>query len=164
MSVIDKPVTRGGIVYCLFYLRSPRIRCTVTLTAKKLLQDLCREERLCWDNELPHRMHWEKWRNELPLLECLIVPRCVKPTEFAEVRPTQIHIFSDASTVAYGSGAYQPLCDNKGDIHCSFLMGKAHLAPIKVVTIPRLELTAATVSVCLSEILKKELDDKLETV
>ena len=43
-------------------------------------------------------------------------------------------------------------------------MGKARLAPIKAVTIPRLELTADTVSVRLGEILKKELDDKPETV
>ena len=109
-------------------------------------------------------MRWDKWRNELPLLELLIVPRCVKPTEFGEVTSRQIHVFSDASTVGYGSVAYQRLCDNEGRIHCSFLMGKARLAPIKSVTISRLELTAATVSVRLGEILKKELDDKPETV
>ena len=43
-------------------------------------------------------------------------------------------------------------------------MGKARLVPIKAVTIPRLELTAATVSVRLGEILKKEPDETFDTV
>jgi len=43
-------------------------------------------------------------------------------------------------------------------------MGKARLAPIKAVTVPRLELTAATVSVRLGEIIKKQLNDKAETI
>ncbi|XP_044182196.1 uncharacterized protein LOC122963003 [Acropora millepora] len=64
----------------------------------------------------------------------------------------------------YGSVAYLRLCDNEGCIHCSFLMGKASLAPNKAVTIPRLELTAATVSVRLGEIVKKELDESLDIV
>ena len=43
-------------------------------------------------------------------------------------------------------------------------MGKARLAPIKAVTVPRLELPAATVSVWLGEIIKKGFDDKAETI
>lgn len=39
-------------------------------------------------------------------------------------------------------------------------MEKARLAPIETMTILRLELTAATVSVRLGEVLRKELDDK----
>lgn len=48
--------------------------------------------------------------------------------------------------------------------HCSFLIGKVRLAPIKAVTIPCLELTPATVSVRLGEILKKELDEILDII
>ena len=166
ITVKDKPVTRRGILSVVSSIYDPLgFPAPFTLTAKKLLQDLCREERLSWDDELPdtYRMRWEKWRNELPLLERLTVPRCVEPTEIGEVTSRQIHVFSDASTVGYGSVAHQRLCDNDGRIHCSFLMGKARLAPIKAVSISRLELTAATVSVRLGEILKKELDDKPET-
>ena len=43
-------------------------------------------------------------------------------------------------------------------------MGKARLTPIKAVTIPRLELTAATVSVRLAQMLKKELDDEPDDI
>ena len=100
----------------------------------------------------------------MPMLERILVPRCVKPIDFGEVKSRQVHIFSDASSVGYGSVAYLRLCDNENRIHCSFLMGKARLAPIKAVTIPRLELTAATVSVRLGEILKKELDEAFDTV
>ena len=36
-------------------------------------------------------------------------------------------------------------------------MGKAHVAPIKYITIPRMELVAATLSVKISALLQKEL-------
>ena len=80
------------------------------------------------------------------------------------MKSRQIYIFFDASNVGYGSVAYQRLCDSEGRTHCSFLMGKSRLAPIKAVTVSRLEHTAATVSVRLGEIIKKELDDKAETI
>ena len=43
-------------------------------------------------------------------------------------------------------------------IHCSFVIGKALITPLKSVTVPRPELTAAVLSVCISEQLKRELD------
>lgn len=70
----------------------------------------------------------------------------------------QIHVFSDASSIGYGTVAYLRLQDDSNRIHCIFLMGKARLAPVKSVTIPRLELTAATVSIRVGELLKREID------
>jgi len=98
------------------------------------------------------------------MIERILVPRCVKPIDFGEVKSRQVHIFSDTSSVGYSSVAYLRLCVNEDRIHCSFLMGKARLAPIKAVTIPRLELTAATVSVRLGEILKNELDETFDII
>ena len=165
--VKDKPLTRRGILSIVSSIYDPLgFAAPFALIAKKLLQDLCREERLGWDDQLPdcYLRRWEKWRNELPSLERLSFPRCVRPPDFGEVKSRQLHIFSDASSIGYGSVVYQRLCDNQGHIHCSFLIGKARLAPIKPVTIPRLELTAATVSIRLGEMMKKELDDKPDII
>ena len=49
-----------------------------------------------------------------------------------------------------------------GRIHCSFVMGKERLAPIHEITIPRLELTAAVISVKLSQIIREELETKID--
>ena len=70
---------------------------------------------------------------------------------------TQLHHFSDTSTTGYGQCSYVPLVDDRGQIHCSLIMGKARVAPLKMVTIPRLELTAAVVSVRVSDMLRQEL-------
>jgi hypothetical protein len=94
------------------------------------------------------------------MFEKLQVYRCLKPPGFGEVISREIHTFSDASSTGYGAVAYLRVRDNEDNIHCSFLLGKARLAPIKTVTIPRLELAAATVSIRLAEMLRRELKDK----
>jgi len=41
---------------------------------------------------------------------------------------------------------YLRLVDDKGRIHCGLAMAKSRVAPLKTVTIPRMELTATVVS------------------
>ena len=48
--------------------------------------------------------------------------------------------------------------NENGDIHCCLIFGKSRVAPVKYVSIPRLELTAATLSVKISMMLKEALD------
>ena len=71
-----------------------------------------------------------------------------------------MHHFSDASQLGYGQCSYSRLLNANNRSHCSFIMGKARVAPLKAVTIPRLELTAAVVSVRISRWLGQELDYK----
>ena len=158
--VDEKPPTRRGILSTVSSVYDPLgFVAPFILPAKKILQDLCRES-IGWDDDVSeeYKSRWTKWLNELPLLDQLKVRRCVKPPEFGPVVSEQIHVFSDASSIGYGAAAYLRLRDESGRIHCSLLMGKARLAPVKAVTIPRLELTAATVSVRVAELLKKEIN------
>ena len=154
--VDEKPPTRRGILSTVSSVYDPLgFVAPFILPAKKILQDLCRES-IGWDDDVSeeYKSRWTMWLNELPLLDQLKVRRCVKPP----VVSAQIHVFSNASSIGYGAAAYLRLCDESGRIYCSLLMGKARLAPVKAVTIPRLELTAATVSVCVAELLKKKMD------
>ena len=45
-----------------------------------------------------------------------------------------------------------------GKIHCCLLMGKSRVTPKKYVTIPRLELVAAVLSVKIAALIRRELD------
>jgi hypothetical protein len=48
------------------------------------------------------------------------------------------------------------LQNEEGDVHCALVVGKSRVSPSKVTTVPRLELTAAVVSVKMSNMLKEE--------
>ena len=50
------------------------------------------------------------------------------------------------------------LVNESGQIHCTFVMPKARVVPLKRITIPRLELSAATVAVRLDKMKKRELE------
>ena len=155
----DRPLTRRGILSTVSSVYDPLgFLAPLMLKGKGLLQDLCRGK-VEWDDPIPEnvRSRWLKWRDELHHLENFSVRRCFKPEGFGTVMSTQLHHFSDASTTGYGQCSYVRLVEDKGQIHCSLIMGKARVAPLKMVTIPRLELTAAVVSVKVSDMLRQEL-------
>jgi len=129
------------------------------LEGKKILQELCRGK-TDWDDPVPEniRIMWEKWRKELHVLEELSVPKCYKPANFGHTISAELHHFSDASTRGYGQCSYLRLKKDQGQVHCSFVIGKARVTPLKPITVPRLELTAAVVSVKTSEQLQRELE------
>ena len=161
----DKPLTRRGILSTICSIFDPLgMAAPFLLTGKKILQDLCRTK-LDWDDEIDDefRVRWENWRSQLSALEHFSMNRCVKPDGFGSVISRQIHHFSDASATGYGQVTYLRIENDKGDIHCSFLMGKSRLAPLRATTIPRLELTAATISVRIGGMVSRELDDPVDS-
>ena len=64
-------------------------------------------------------MKWERWRNELPLLEKVKVPRCVKPPEFQDPVKVEIHSFADASEKGIGEVSYLRMVDVKDEVSMS---------------------------------------------
>ena len=158
ISVKDKPATRRGILSVVSSVYDPLgFAAPFILQAKLILQDLCRKK-LHWDDEIPEedQQRWQTWLRELPKLEELAIDRCFKPTNLGEITSSQLHHFSDASQRGYGAVTYLRISDDRGKVHCSFVMGKSRLAPLKPVTIPRMELSAAVVATRDSTELREE--------
>lgn len=91
------------------------------------------------------------------MLSEIAVPRCYVASS-GRVRVYELHHFSDASTSVYGQSSYLRTIDEYGHVSSSLVMSKAKVTPKRVITIPRLELTAAVLSVSISCFLEKELN------
>ena len=160
ISLQDKPKTRRGILSMVSSVYDPLgFLAPLTLRPKIILQELCKL-RLAWDDPVPDVLlqNWEIWYNDLSRLSSFSVPRCFKPPDFGNVLSAHLHHFADASESGYGVLSYLRLENVDHEIHCSFVMGKARVTPLKQVTIPRLELTAATVAVRTNKMIISELE------
>ena len=145
------------------YVNSTRILgfiAPVLLIGKQKLQDICHTN--SWDEPVDEAVgfRWERWRNELCLLENFKIPRGFKPAEFGIVVSAQLHCMTDAWLSGNGQCSHLRLEDNKGQVHVSFVMGKDRITPKKTVGVPRLELAAAAISAKIGDMLKNELELK----
>ncbi|XP_046550437.1 uncharacterized protein LOC124260222 [Haliotis rubra] len=167
ITLKDQPLIRRSVLSTINSIYDPLgFIAPVVLTGKQVLQAACKDQ-LDWDSPLPDnlRSQWEKWRSELFYLEELAIPRCFKPEHFGEVKSQELHHFADASMLGYGQCTYLRSTDINGNVCCAFVIGKARVCPLKPVTIPRLELTAAVISVRISQFLQRELHcEKLREV
>ena len=123
---------------------------------------MCRDK--CdWDDPLSEelRPRWERWINELPKLAQIDIPRCYIPTGFSDTLRFELHHFSDASSTGYGQCSYLRVLNSQDEVSCCLILGKARVAPLKVTTIPRLELAAALVSANMANVLRDELSYKI---
>ncbi|KAK4325419.1 hypothetical protein Pmani_004014 [Petrolisthes manimaculis] len=129
------------------------------LQGRIILQELCRLK-LGWDEEIPddHHNRWKQWKLSLPDLHKVSVERYIKPLNFGTSIACQLHHFADASEIGYGVVTYLRLSNDNGDVHCAFLYGRSRVAQLKSVTIPRLELKAATLAVRINDVIAKALD------
>lgn len=110
------------------------------LKAKLLLQDLWRQN-ISWDELVPSNIS-QDWRDfilDLKNLKLIEIPRQVVPSAAHEI---QLIGFCDGSTKAYGCCVYLRVVTNKR-VQVSLLIAKSKVAPLKVLTVNRLELCGA---------------------
>lgn len=164
MEMKQQPFTRRGMLSVSSSVYDPLgFLAPVTLLAKMMQQELCR--RGCgWDDELPQDIlpQWKKWLEDVDQLSAFNVDRCIKPVDFGAVKQAQLHHFADASESGYGTVTYIRMQNQENNTQVTFLLGKARVTPLKAVTIPRLELTAAVLATKVDLLLKSELDFQLE--
>ena len=126
------------------------------LLGKQILQEACYAG-LDWDDELPDPLkhRYKEWCAQLQDLSSITIQRCIKPPDF-NVSSVEFHHFADASSSGYGVCSYIRLVDHNGSVSVSLVFAKSRVTPIKPVTIPRLELTAAVLAVRCSVLLERE--------
>lgn len=164
MEMKQQPLTRRGMLSVTSSVYDPLgLLAPITLTAKIMQQELCRRK-CSWDEELPSDLlrQWKGWLEELDLLATFNVARSIKPVNFGTIVHAQLHHFADASEDGYGTATYIRILNQSNDIQVSLLLGKARVTPLKAVTIPRLELTAAVLAVRMDLTLKAELKFQLD--
>ncbi|XP_049886992.1 uncharacterized protein LOC126381571 [Pectinophora gossypiella] len=127
----------------------------IVIVAKTLLQKLW----LCkigWDDLVPNDIKtcWDRFVNSLYNLQSIRVPRHVIGTDPFII---ELHIFTDASEMAYGACAYIRTSSNDGRVTVHLLCSKCRVAPIKPISIPRLELCGALVGAKLQDKIVKSL-------
>ncbi|XP_072173968.1 uncharacterized protein [Diadema setosum] len=160
LTLKDRPLTRRGILATVASVYDPLgLIAPLVLVGRQILQEMCRSK-VDWDHPVPDelRPRWEKWRQEMLKLDKVKIPRCFQPQDFGTPKEVELHHFSDASLTGYGQCSYVRLKNESDRVHCSLVMAKARVCPLKPTTIPRLELQAATCSVKIANILDNELD------
>ncbi|GBN52144.1 hypothetical protein AVEN_1231-1 [Araneus ventricosus] len=130
------------------------------LRVKLLMQEIWKLS-LDWDDDLPEclSLAWNRWCNEVPGLGELRIPRYLFSNMFnVGITKTELHCFSDASQKAYATVAYLRILINDERIRTVFVASKTRVAPLKKLTLPRLELMGALLSARLSYRIIKALN------
>lgn len=151
-AVIPKKCNKRSILSALAQLFDPLgLVGPVVVQAKILMQELWRLN-IHWDESVPTNIEteWSSYLTELSYLQGCELPRCALP--FGRIAPIEIHGFCDASEKAYGACIYARQYHKEGTYSTRLLVSKSRVAPIKTVSIPRLELCAA---VLLTELMQK---------
>lgn len=113
----------------------------VVLWAKAIMQHLWALG-LKWDDKLPDHLSrkWNCFTSELKALEDLEIPRLIDISNASNI---QLHGFCDASDTAYSCCVYLRLTDSKGKVTVQLLVAKSRVAPLKKISLPKLELCGA---------------------
>lgn len=129
----------------------------IIIRAKLLMQQLWLVT-TGWDDKVPENIceEWKSLRQELSQCSVVQVNRWIGFTR--QNKHMSIHGFADASEKGYASVIYIRTEHVDGTTHCQLLTSKTKVAPLKTMSIPRLELCAATLTANLLIKVSKSLE------
>ena len=138
-------ITKRFILSCIARLFDPLGLLTpFVVTAKLMFQNLWRES-VDWDVIVSESVQAQflSWIEGLKVIRQWSVPRSYTGGRWDDIVAIQLHVFGDSSQVAYGAVVYLCFQLRDGSWQSSFVFSKAKVAPIRPVSLPRLELLAA---------------------
>lgn len=130
-----------------------------TLIMPKVLAQQAWREKLAWDEPLPNKilLPLQGWIEQLPsITEHPIHRPYGLPGHTMATR--ELHGFSDASERGYGGVVYLRTLYASGEVAVAIVRAKGRVAPLKELSIPRLELKGAYVLAHLLQVVSQDLD------
>lgn len=116
-----------------------------------------------WDQSIPENIknEWNHFRDNCAIIDDIKIPRhCVDKS----ANKFHLHGFADASESAYGACVYIKSLFNERVLNVHLVASKSRVAPVKKISLPRLELCAATLLAQLisriCEILEIDFEEK----
>lgn len=147
--------TKRGVLSTISQLFDPLgLLGPVMISAKILMQKLW-ALKLSWDEPLPEsqRKIWQEFANQLSYVNKIHIDRKIIDTSCnIHNNVYELHGFCDASKSGYGACIYLRTKNENGLFSVNLICAKSRVAPLKTITIPRLELCGA---VLLSNLLTK---------
>ncbi|KAJ8049254.1 hypothetical protein HOLleu_01926 [Holothuria leucospilota] len=130
----------------------------VTVRAKILLRDLWGKG-LDWDELIDKgdQLKWQELFRDLNACSNIKIPRCIKPFNSRDDVKPMLIMFSDASENAMGTVAYSRYEYDDGSYSTSLLASRSRVAPIRITSVVRLELSAALLSARLAKTIMEEI-------
>lgn len=113
-----------------------------------------------WDEVLPGEQlyKFQSWFNNISWFRSWKVQRCYFPGICWRImRAAELHAFGDASERGYGACVYLRFPQSDDRFGMSFVMSRGRVAPVKSVTLPRLELITAVLCARLITYVKSAL-------
>lgn len=116
-----------------------------------------------WDDEVPEDIErkWVELTEDLTKINDLQLGRHIMWKKTTEV---QLHGFADASEKAYGCVIYVRSVNSDGVVKVEILCAKSRVAPLKSLTLLRLELCSALLLAELMNRVMKEIDVKITCI
>ena len=148
---ITETSTKRSVLSEIAQLFDPLGLCgPIVFKAKSFMQTLW-DSQLGWDDVLPSQLEnvWNEFKRQLIALDKITIPRCIL---IPVIKSIELHGFGDASEKGYGCVLYVRVVGQNDSVFVNFVCSKSRVAPIKVQTIPRLELCA---SLLLAQVVKK---------
>ena len=129
-----------------------------TMLAKCLFQELWKLG-LDWDEEVPEATYQQftRWLEGMQVLRNGEIDRSYTRQPWSDNSEIQLHAFGDASQKGYGTCVYLVVRLRDGSWVSSLVTARARVAPLKRVTLPRLELLAAELCARLVVFVKRAL-------
>ena len=141
----DLCITKRAVLSILARLFDPLGFLTpYVMVVKCLFQDLWKMG-LEWDEPVPEGMQkrFRQWVEGLSTIRGWEIPRSYTGQSWRDIKDIELQAFGDASEVGYGACVYVRVRMKDDTWVASLVMSKAKVAPLKRVTLPRLELLGA---------------------